>query len=51
MMRKRESIAARCINRVLLRRLDVSCDGATIKRRLVMINFKQALAALAVTSP
>src|SRR5215467_5660460 len=33
MMRKRESIAARRINRVLLRRLDVSRDGATTKRK------------------
>src|SRR5262249_17597592 len=32
-MRKRESIAARRINRVLLRRLDVSCDGAQTKKK------------------
>src|SRR5262249_25778318 len=33
MMRKRESVAARRINRVLLRRLDVSRDGATTKTK------------------
>jgi hypothetical protein len=45
---KGSRFAARRSNRVLPRRLDVSRDGATITRRLVMINLKKGLASLAV---